>query len=119
LTYGNFLSFFEGETLVSNDPKFPPKFPKGTSQQIMKNGLRVTIPFAKDWLLEAYGIYTNFFPSAAVSSYYTIGAEVGRHLTWNFSGQPLDLGYYSVGFYTEQGNHYRSEHIQFGSAWRF
>jgi hypothetical protein len=30
LTYGNYLSFFEGETLVSNDPEFP----KGISQQI-------------------------------------------------------------------------------------
>ena len=64
LTYGNYLSFFEGETLVSNDPEFP----KGTSQQIMKNGLKVTIPFGKGWLCDVYAIYTNFFQSAAVSS---------------------------------------------------
>ena len=50
LTYGNYLSFFEGETLVSNDPEFP----KGTSQQIMKNGLKVTMPFGKGWLCDVY-----------------------------------------------------------------
>jgi autotransporter-associated beta strand protein len=114
-TYGNYISFFEGGTLVNNDPQFP----KGTSQQIMKNGLKASIPLGKGWLFEAYGIYTNFFQSAPVSSYYTVGAEVGHHITCNYRGQSLDLGYYSVGFYTDQGNHYNSSHIQFGSAWRF
>jgi len=114
-TYGNYISFFEGATLVSNDPQFP----KGTSQQILKNGLKTSIPVGKDWLFEAYGIYTNFLESAPVSSYYTIGAELGRHITYNSAGRTLDLGYYSVGFYTEQGNHYSSSHIQFGTAWRF
>jgi autotransporter-associated beta strand protein len=115
LTYGNYISFFEGATLVSNDPQFP----RGTSQQIMKNGLKASIPLGKDWLFEAYGIYTNFFESAPVSSYYTIGAELGRHITYNSGGRTFDLGYYSVGFYTEQGNHYSSGHIQLGTAWKF
>ena len=114
-TYGNYISFFEGETLVSNDPAFP----KGTSQQIMKNGLKVDIPFGKGWTLETYGIYTQFFQSAQVSSYYTIGAEVGRHIIWRLEGQPVDLGYYSVGLYVEQGNHYNSGDFQFGSGWKF
>ena len=115
MTYGNYISFFEGETLVSNDPAFP----KGTSQQIMKNGLKVDFPFGKGWILEPYGIYTQFFRSAAVSSYYTIGAEVGRHIIWKLEDQPIDLGYYSVGLYIEQGNHYNSGHLQFGSGWKF
>jgi hypothetical protein len=85
----------------------------------MKNGLRLDIPFAKSWIFEAYGIYTQFFQSAAISSYATIGAEVGRHFTWNVEGQNLDLGYLSLGLYTEFGNHYSSGHIQIGSAWRF
>jgi autotransporter-associated beta strand protein len=114
-TYGNYISFFEGETLVCNDPAFP----KGTSQQIMKNGLKVDIPFGKGWTLETYGIYTQFFQSAQVSSYYTIGAEVGRHIIWKLGEQPVDVGYYSVGLYTEQGNHYNSGHFQFGSGWKF
>ena|SRR5271165_968959 len=66
-----------------------------------------------------HGIYTQFFQSAQVSSYYTIGAEVGRHIIWRLEGQPVDLGYYSVGLYVEQGNHYNSGHFQFGSGWKF
>jgi hypothetical protein len=114
-TYGNYISFFEGDVLTSNDPKFP----TGVNQQIMKNGLRLDIPFAQSWILEVYGIYTQFFQSAAISSYATIGAEVGHHFIWNVEGQTLDLGYLSLGLYTEFGNHYSSGHIQIGSAWRF
>ena len=58
-------------------------------------------------------------PSAPVSSYWTAGAEIGHHITCNLRGQSVDLGYYSLGFYTDQGNHYNSGHLQFGSAWRF
>jgi hypothetical protein len=112
LTYGNFLSFFEGETLVSNDPKFP----KGTSQQIMKNGLRVTIPFAKDWLLEAYGIYTNFFQSAAVSSYYTLVLKSVVTSLGPLGVNPLTWVITAWVFTPNKETHYRSGHIQFGSA---
>ncbi len=117
-TYGNYISFFEGDVLTSNDPKFP----SGVSQQIMKNGLRLDIPFAKSWILEAYGIYTQFFQPAAISSYWTIGAEIGHHFTWDIEGRHLDLGYLSLGLYTEIGNQYsqyHSGHAQIGSAWRF
>jgi hypothetical protein len=85
----------------------------------MKNGLRFDIPFAKSWLFEVYGIYTQFFQSAAVASYATIGAEIGHHFTWTVEDQNLDLGYLSLGLYTELGNHYSSGHFQVGSAWRF
>jgi hypothetical protein len=114
-TYGNYISFFQGDTLVDNDAQFP----EGVSQQIMKNGLRVDIPFAKDWVFEAYGIYTNFFESAPVSSYFTFGAELGRHFTWVAGGKQVDLGYVSVGLYADEGNHYNSGHFKIGSAWKF
>jgi hypothetical protein len=117
-TYGNYISFFEGDVLTSNDPKFP----SGVSQQIMKNGLRLDLPFAKSWIFEAYGIYTQFFQPAAISSYWTIGAEIGHHFTWEIEGRHLDLGYLSLGLYTEIGNQYsqyHSGHAQIGSAWRF
>jgi hypothetical protein len=114
-TYGNYISFFEGDVLTTNDPKFP----TGVNQQIMKNGLRLDIPFAGSWIIEGYGIYTQFFQSATIGNYYTIGAEVGHHFTWNVEDKNLDLGYLSLGLYTEFGNHYSSGHIQIGSAWRF
>jgi fibronectin-binding autotransporter adhesin len=114
-TYGNYISFFEGDVLATNDPKFP----SGVSQQIMKNGLRFDIPFAKSWIIEAYGIYTQFFQSAIIGNYFTFGAELGHHFTWDVEGQHLDLGYLSLGLYSEFGNHYSSGHAQIGSAWRF
>jgi hypothetical protein len=114
-TYGNYISFFEGDLLTNNDPKFP----SGVSQQIMKNGLRFDVPFAKSWIVEVYGIYTQFFQSAVIGSYATIGAELGHHFTWNVEGKNLDLGYLSLGLYTEFGNQYSSGHVQVGSAWRF
>jgi hypothetical protein len=71
-TYGSYISFFEGDILTSDDPKFP----SGVSQQIMKNGLRLDVAFAKS-VIEAHEIYTQFFQPAAISSYWTIGAEIG------------------------------------------
>jgi hypothetical protein len=114
-TYGNYISFFERDVLTNNDPKFP----TGVSQQIMKNGFRLDISFAKSWIVEAYAIYTQFFRSAVIGNYVTIGAELGHHFTWDVEGQHLDLGYLSLGLYTEFGNQYSSGHAQIGSAWRF
>jgi hypothetical protein len=100
-SYGNYISFFNGDVLTNNDPRFP----AGVNQQIMKNGLRFDIPFHNDWIIDVYGIY--------------IGVEVGRHFTWNVEGQNVDLGFLSLGLYTELGNNYQSGHVQIGSAWRF
>jgi hypothetical protein len=71
-TYRNYISFFEGDLLTSDDRKFP----SGVSQQIMTNGLRHDGPFARSWIVEAYGIYTRFFQPAANSSYWTIGVKL-------------------------------------------
>jgi hypothetical protein len=114
-TYGNYMSFFEGSRLTTNDAQFP----GSVDQQIMKNGFRFDIPFAKSWIFEGYGIHTNFFQTAQISSYFTVGFELGHHFIWNFEGQNVDLGYLSLGFYSEFGNHYSSGHGQIGSAWRF
>jgi hypothetical protein len=114
LAYGNYLSFFEGHRWAFDDPNFE----KRVSQQIMKNGLKITAQFGY-WVFDAYGIYTEYFRSAAVSSYFTIGGEIGRQFIWSYKGVPVDLGLLSLGFYTEQGNRFSSGHVQFGSAWRF
>jgi fibronectin-binding autotransporter adhesin len=115
-TCANYIGAFEGQTLVDNDIQFQ----KGVSQQIMKNGLRMSVPFAKGkWLFESYGVYTQFFESAAVGSYFTVGAELGRHFVWRIEGRPMDLGYFSLGFYSDIGNRYSSGHLKVGSGWRF
>ncbi len=115
LTYGNYISFLKGHTLTTDDAQFP----TGVDQQIMKNGLKVAVPFGNGWVIECYCIYTQFFQSAPVSSYVTAGAEIGHHFTWNVEGRQLDLGYLSFGLYTEEGNHYSSGHFRVGSAWKF
>jgi hypothetical protein len=114
LAYGNYLSFFEGHRWTLDNVNFE----KRVSQQIRKNGLKIAAQFG-DWIFAAYGIYTDYFQSAAISSYFTVGGEIGRHYIWSYKGVPIDLGFLSLGFYTEQGNRFRSGHIQFGSAWRF
>jgi len=115
LTYGNYFSYFQGSVLSDNDQQFP----IGVDQSIMKNGLKVTVPFGKGWVFECYGIYTEFLRTAPVSSYVTAGLELGRHFVWNVEGKDVDLGYLSFGLYTEQGNRYSSGHFRVGSAWRF
>jgi hypothetical protein len=114
LAYGNYLSFFEGHRWTLDDVNFE----KRVSQQIMKNGLKITAQFGR-WVFDAYGIYTESFQSAAISSYFTIGGEIGRRFIWSYRGVPVDLGLLSLGLYTEQGNRFSSGHVQFGSAWRF
>jgi hypothetical protein len=114
LAYGNYLSFFEGHRWTLEDVNFE----KRVSQQIMKNGLKIAAQFG-NWVFDAYGIHTDYFQSAAISSYFTIGGEIGRHYIWSYKGVPVDLGFLSLGFYAEQGNRFRSGHVQFGSAWRF
>jgi hypothetical protein len=80
---------------------------------------RLDVPIGKSWIFEGYVIYTQFFQSAAVSSYVTFGAEVGHHFAWNVEGQNIDFGHVSLGTYSEIGNRYSSGHVQIGSAWRF
>ena len=53
--YGNYFSFFQGVTLSYSDYEFASK----VSQEIMKNGLRMSVPFEKRWLFEVYGIHTK------------------------------------------------------------
>jgi autotransporter-associated beta strand protein len=115
LTYGNFISYFQGDVLSDNDEQFP----IGVDQSILKNGLKITVPFGKGWVVECYGIYTEFLRTAPVSSYVTAGLELGRHFVWNVEGKDVDLGYLSLGLYTEQGNRYSAGHFRVGSAWRF
>jgi hypothetical protein len=89
-------------------------------QQILKNGLRVSVPFCRNWLFEGYGICTNFLQSAAVSTYFTVGAEVGYHFVLREADKAIDLGYLKLGLYSDIGNKsYSSAHIQIGSGWKF
>jgi hypothetical protein len=88
-TYGNFFSFFEGVSLSAGNYEFD----SDVSQQIIKNGLRISMPFADKWRFEAYGIHTQFLQEAAVRSYFTLGADVGYRVIGKFYGHEVPFGY--------------------------
>ncbi|MBV9673085.1 MAG: hypothetical protein JO076_09720, partial [Verrucomicrobia bacterium] len=113
--YGNYFSAFTGNTIYQDAPQFT----SGVSQQMMKHGFRVSVTPTPDWLYEAYFVYTQFFHTALVSNFYTVGISVGRHLSAEIHGQHVDFGFFSIGAYTDIGNKYNSSHFQLGSAWTF
>jgi hypothetical protein len=116
LTMGNYIGIFEGVDVSLGNYSLD----SNIDQQILKNGLRVSLPFAHNWLVEAYGICTNFLQSAAVSTYFTVGAELGYHFIYRRGEDAVDLGYLKLGLYVDIGNKsYQSGHIQIGSGWKF
>ncbi len=48
----------------------------GVLQQIVKNGLQVSVPVADDWLIEGRAVRTDFLNDAAVPEYYTFGVDL-------------------------------------------
>jgi hypothetical protein len=116
LTMGNYVGIFEGIDVGIGNYNVN----SNIDQQILKNGLRVSVPFCRNWLFEAYGTCMNFLQSAAVSTYFTIGAKLGYHFIFREGEKSLDLGYLKLGLYGDIGNKsYSSNHIQIGSGWKF
>ncbi len=115
LSMGNQFSQYESVALEFDGVKVDP----GVAQKIVKNGLKVGVPFAKRWVVEAYAVHTKFLEAAGVDQYITTGGEIG----YRFLGKPdaakKKNGYMKLGLYTDIGNGYFSPHIQFGSGWKF
>lgn len=115
LSMGNQFSQYESVALDFDGVKVDP----GVAQKIVKNGLKVGVPFAKRWVVEAYAVHTKFLEAAGVDQYITTGGEIG----YRFLGKPdaakKKNGYMKLGLYTDIGNGYFSPHIQFGSGWKF
>ena len=115
LSMGNQFGQYESIALEFNGVKVDP----GVAQKIVKNGLKVGIPFAKRWVFEAYAVHTKFLEAAGVNQYLTTGGEIG----YRFLGKPdaakKKNGYMKLGLYTDIGSGYFSPHIQFGSGWKF
>lgn len=90
------------------------KFSADVDQQVLKNGLKLSIPFGHRWVLDVYGIHTEFLQKYFLDRYYTIGGAVGYHLS-----SMKKNGYLKAGIYADLGEHYRAAHLQFGTAWKF
>ena len=115
LSMGNHLSWFEGIPLEYGDIKFDP----GISQQVIKNGVKASIPFGRRWVAELYGIHTKFLETAAVDQYFTVGGELG----YRFLGKPnagkKKNGYVKIGLYSHLSDKFTSANAQFGTGWKF
>lgn len=113
LTMGNHLSFLEGQTTdvdgyeVGGD----------VSQQILKNGLKLSVPFQSRWTGEIYGIHTKFLEDAAVEDFVTVGAQVGIRLF--SSGSSGNTGVIILGVVGDFGDDYDSWRLRLGSGFRF
>ena len=115
LSLGNQFSLYESVEVEFNGVKVDP----GVSQKIVKNGLKLDIPFKRRWVFDVYGIHTKYLEAAGVDQYFTFGAEVGYRMLGKPDAPKKKNGYVKLGFYTDVGNGYSSQHIQFGTGWKF
>jgi hypothetical protein len=113
VSMGNHFSYHEALSMNFDSVKFD----STAQQEILKNGLKVSIPFAKRWIFDIYGLHTKFLEDAAVDQYFTVGGEVG----FRFSGKGAKKrsGYTKLGFYADLSDDYNSAHAQFGTSWKF
>lgn len=89
-------------------------FTRDINQKIWKNGLKISVPFAQRWVVDVYGIHTEFLENAFLDRYFTLGTSVGYHLARMKKGS-----YAKLGTYTELAHGYQSIHLQFGTGWKF
>lgn len=109
ISYGTQISHYESFEVKFDNVKVDPNI----SQQILKNGLRLTHFFGTNNRWVAQGMYVNtiFLEDAAVDTYHTLGAG----LSYRFS-KKITVGLH--GNY-DFGNNYDLWNIGIGSVWKF
>jgi hypothetical protein len=113
LSMGNHFSAHESVPMTIDGYTFDP----GVSQYIIKNGLKLDIPFKRRWVVDFYAVHTKFLEDAALDQYYTVGGELGyRRLP---KPGKKKSGYIKFGVYADFGKDYTSAHAQFGTGWKF
>lgn len=110
LSMGNQISAFEGVEVSGFTP--------GVSNQLLKNGLTLSIPVGERWVFETRGLYTSFLQDAAVDGYWTVGGD----LIYRFLGDYEDKSkraYAMLGVYGDIAKNYSSPHVRLGTGWKF
>lgn len=115
LSLGTHFSGHEGVPLTISSYRFDP----GVSQYILKNGLKLDVPFGRRWVFDVYAIHTKFIKAAAVNQYATVGGEIGYRLLGRSDAAKKKNGYIKVGVYADLGKDFTSAHAQFGTGWKF
>lgn len=108
VSMGNQITMIESMELTVADYSFDP----GLSSQIMKNGLKVSVPFFNRWLFDAYVIDTRFFGDDSYSDgYETVGVSVGFRRKKG--------AYFKVGSYAHFAKDFTSANFHAGAGWKF
>ncbi len=115
LSMGNHFSLHESVPMTYDSYTFDP----GVSQQIIKNGLKLDIPFKRRWVVDVYAVHTKFLENAAIDQYVTVGGELGYRMLGKPGAAKKKNGYIKFGVYADLGQHYTSAHAQFGTGWKF
>jgi len=115
LSMGNQITFHEASEMDLGEFKTRPDI----SQQILKNGLQLTVPVGRRWLVQAGGTWTHFVQRAAVQDYATLGGHLAYRLLGKREADRIGRGYLFLGAYVDLGNDYTSPHIRAGTGWQF
>lgn len=109
ISMANQITFFE---TASRSGSY--NFTDAVDQKVLKNGLKVSVPFCESWVADVYGIETEFLENTFLDRYVTVGASVGYHRASMKKGS-----YIKIGTYTELAKSFQSIHFQFGTGWKF
>ena len=93
----------------------------GVKQQILKNGLQLSVPLASRWLVEARAVRTDFLKDAPMDAYYTFGADLvfrsPGESSWAMCLVPDD---FYVGAYVDMDfDDYTSAYARAGIRWKW
>jgi hypothetical protein len=107
LSLVNQLTMHKSIALAYDDLDFDPQI----DQQILKNGVRISTPFSRRVIFNAFAVDTRFLKEAAVDQFWTLGTSLAFRVTqrWN-----LVLG----GSY-DTGDSFKAYSLGFSSAWKW
>lgn len=114
LAMGNQYGRYEGVPVTVGNITVDP----GVRQEILRNGLQVSIPIGRRWVADLYGIYTTFLEAAYMHHYYTVGGDIGFRFG-KLKKSAAKRGYTKIGIYADLADKYTVPHLQFGTDWKF
>jgi hypothetical protein len=91
LSMVNQVTMHRSIAIAYDDLDFDPKI----DQLILKNGVRLTTPFSKRVIADAFAVDTRFLKDAAIDQFWTLGASLAFRVTqrWNLVlGTNYDTG---------------------------
>lgn len=109
LCLGNQVTFVESMEMTLGDYSFDPN----VSAQVVKNGVKMSVPFGRRWLFDIFAIDTRFFGDDTYSDgYETFGVALGYK-------KKKKGGYWKAGSYAHIAKDYTSANFHFGGGWVF